>query len=266
MIRIEVKVSRKIYLTPHYIRVFLTGKDIHLVENTTIGVNNKILIPQKGQNKVYFPEFDYEKMKWKPQPKEQQSIIRTYTHRGIDLKSNEIWIDFVAHGEEGPASAWAINAKEGDLLGILMKDGKSELYAPADHYFLVGDATAIPVLGAILESLPSTSKAYCLIEVHGKEDEQIIASQAEVEWHWLHNKEPQKGSLLSSEFKKVSLPDASRFAYVAAESTTVKAIRKYLRQEKQWLREEFYAYSYWKSGESEEKSTEERRQEAYNSK
>jgi len=109
-IQASLRVSRKVYLTDHYIRVYLTGADVYKIANTTIGVNNKILIPPPGATEVHFPEFDYETMQWKPQPEEIRSIVRTYTHRGIDLTNNEIWIDFVAHGDEGPASGWAIRA------------------------------------------------------------------------------------------------------------------------------------------------------------
>ena len=58
-IQAELTVKRKEYLSPHYIRVFLTGEKVPLFANTTIGVNNKILIPPKGSDQVHFPEFDY---------------------------------------------------------------------------------------------------------------------------------------------------------------------------------------------------------------
>lgn len=81
-----LKVTRKEFITPHYIRIYLTGDDISAFENTTIGVNNKIFIPPKGLNEIHFPEFDYEKMQWKTQPEDIKPVIRTYTHRGIALK------------------------------------------------------------------------------------------------------------------------------------------------------------------------------------
>lgn len=260
-IQAELAVSRKEYITLHYIRVFLTGEQVALLENTTVGVNNKILIPPKGIHTIYFPEFDYEKMQWIPQPEEIRPTVRTYTHRGIDLKNNEVWIDFVAHGDEGPASAWAINAKKGDVLGILMKDGKSELYGKAKNYLLVGDATAIPVISAILEDLPSTSKGICILEVDSKFDEQILQTSADIEFIWLHNEYPQNGSHLADVVKQQTLPENSRSGYVAAEFSSVKEIRRYLRKEKQWKQEELYAYSYWKSGVAEDKSAMERHEE-----
>lgn len=260
-IQAELKVSRKEYITPHYIRIYLTGEDIPLFDNTTVGVNNKILIPPKGLNKIHFPEFDYEKRQWYPMSEEVRPTVRTYTHRGIDLKANEIWIDFVAHGDEGPASAWAINAKENDVLGVLMKDGKTELYAKAESYLLVADATGIPVIAAILEDLPETAKGTCILEVHGKEDEQELQTKASIEFIWLHNEYPQNGSQLAEVVKQQALPQTSRFAYVAAEFSSVKEIRQYLRKEKSWRQDELYAYSYWKAGMAEDKSTDSRHKE-----
>lgn len=260
-IRAELNVTRKEYITPHYIRIYLTGKEIELFENTTVGVNNKILIPPKGSNQIHFPEFDYENMRWKPQPDEIRPYVRTYTHRGIDLNSREIWIDFVAHGDEGPASAWAITAAKGDVLGVMMHDGKSELYSKAESYVLAGDATAIPVISAILEDLPESAKGVCVLEVHDREDVQKIKTRADIHFLWLFNEDPQKGSELAEVIRNLSLPEESKFGYVAAEFSSVKEIRNYLRKERNWKQEELYAYSYWKAGIAEDASAADRRKE-----
>lgn len=260
-IQASLSVTRKQYITPHYIRVYLTGAQVPLLADTTVGVNNKILIPPKGVDQIHFPEFDAEKGQWKPQDEKVRPVVRTYTHRGIDLTSNEIWIDFVAHGDQSPASAWAIAAQKGDSLGLLMKGGKTELYAKADFYLLVGDATAIPVLSAILEDLPQDAKGICVIEVHGPEDQQILKTLANIEFIWLYNPAPEDGSQLAPVVRTLDLPQGSRSGYVAAEFSTVKEIRHYLRKIKEWKQEELYAYSYWKSGVAEDKSAAERRSE-----
>lgn len=259
--QVGLVVKRKEYLTPHYIRVYLEGKDVPLLADTTVGINNKILIPPPGVSKVYFPELDPERGRWKPQDPATAPIIRTYTHRGIDLDKNEIWIDFVAHGDEGPASEWAINAQKGDALGVMMKRGKRELYTQATHYLLVGDATAIPVLAAILEDLPAEAKGTCIIEVNGKDDEQILDTRADIQFQWLHNPDPHQGSQLADVVKAQTLPETDRFAYVAAEFDAVKAIRNYLRKEQNWQREELYAFSFWKVGKAENESAVMRREE-----
>lgn len=263
-IQLKLSVSRKEYITPHYISVYFTGDGIERIANTTVGVHNKILVPPKGARKIHIPEFDYEKRRWKLQPGETPPVVRTYTHRGIDLEKNEIRIDFVAHGDEGPASAWAIAAEKGDELGVMMKDGKKELYPQTENYLFVGDATAIPCLGAILEDLPETAKGNCIIEVPGKDDEQELQTKADINFLWLHNENPQKGSRLAETVKKLDLPTEKRYAHIAAEFSTVKELRQYLREEKRWQRGEFQAFSYWKSGVSEDQSDAERHQENNN--
>lgn len=254
ILQISLRVTRKTYITPHYIRIYLTGENVLQIANTTVGVNNKVLIPPAGLDVIHFPEFDFEKGQWKPQADAIRPFIRTYTHRGIDVARNEIWIDFIAHGEEGPASAWAMHAKVGDPLGVLMKDGKTDLYIATQHYLLVGDATAIPILGAILEDLPATASGRCIIEVHSKEDEQVLPTNANIQFTWLYNTHPQQGSRLADVVKGLSLPGKDRFAYVASEFDTVKDIRNFLRKEQGWERRELYAYAYWKAGLAEDRS------------
>ncbi len=256
--QLELTVSRKEYITPHYIRVFLTGNDVEQIANTTVGVHNKIFIPPRGINKVYFPKLNSGTKQWIVQSEELRPSMRTYTHRGIDLDKKEIWIDFVAHGVEGVASEWAINAQIGSVLGVMMKGRKKELYPKAENYVLIGDATAIPVLGAILEDLSETAKGICIIEVHSKEDEQLLQTNANIQFIWLHNKNPQNESKLPEAVKKLFLPEKNRYAYVAAEFSAVKKIRHYLRDEQNWQRQEFSAISYWKAGETEDVSARER--------
>lgn len=251
-------VTRKEYLTPHYIRVYLTGQPDTLanIANMTVGVNNKILIPPKGSKHVVFPNTPDANDDNKP-------IMRTYTHRGVNLETQELWIDFVAHGDVAPASGWAVHASPGDELGIMMKPKAKALYPQAEQYLLVGDATAIPVLGAILESLPADAKGQCIIEVHGTEDYQALSTQADIRFTWLHNPHPESGSLLPEAVNSIELPQATtnRFAYIACEFSAVKAIRQYLRSENGWSRDEVYAYSYWKAGVAEDASAEDRRAE-----
>lgn len=261
-IQAELTVIRKEYITPHYIRVYFTSDQIGDLSQATVGIHNKILIPPKGSTKVYFPEYDRQTNRWKPQPENTKCTVRTYTHRGIDIEKGEIWIDFVAHGDEGPASAWAISAKEGDLLGVTMRAGNVELFPPVMNYLLIGDATSIPVLSVILANLPHHAQGACMIEVHGPEDEQELFTGADIKIEWLHNPNSHSGSNLASRTKDLILPEESRFAYIAAEFATVKEIRQYLRKEKLWNRDEVDAYSYWKNGVSEDRSANERHAES----
>ncbi|MDR0227833.1 MAG: siderophore-interacting protein [Flavobacteriaceae bacterium] len=252
------------YITPHYIRITLSGNDVSDFKDTTIGVNNKIFIAPEGVTEVHLPEFDFEKGNWKPQDEAIKPYVRTYTHRGIDLEKNELYIDFVAHGDEGPASNWAINAAIGTPLGVAMGCDASELYPEAAWYLLSGDATAIPVLGAILETLPTTAKANVVIEVESEEDIQKLDTKADVTFEWIVNTMIGQNTDLATRtitLAKENSSHTSKFAYVAAEFSNVKEIRTFLRKEAKWTQEELYAYSYWKFGKAESASEKDRRAE-----
>lgn len=266
-------VKEKRYLTPHFIRVVFHSDEVERFAGATLGVNNKIFIPPAGVDEIHFP--GVVNGRWVMPEERVRPIIRTYTHRAIDIARREMVIDFVAHGEAGPASRWAIHASPGDRLGVAMKQG-APLYPPADWYLLVGDATAIPVLSVILESLPEGARGLALIEVHGPEDEQVIETRSAVELRFVHNPEPEAGSQLF-ELTKQALADAGRsagttvqgeggahFAYIAAEYRTVKALRSYLRGELGWGKQDFYAFSYWKANAAEDESGDERRAESLN--
>jgi len=258
--QIIAEVTRKEYITEHYIRVYLYSPDVQQFKDTTIGDNNKIAVPPEGLNEIHFPTLD-ENHQWIHPSKELAPSIRTYTHRGIDLEKNEIFIDFVDHGDGGPASRWVREAEVGSKLGVMMRAEGKELYPQADWYFLIGDGTAIPVLSAILETLPETSKGVCIIEVHGKGDEQILETKADIEFKWVYNAEPESGSDLAGVVKTIPIPETSKFGYVACEFSSVKEIRSYLRKEKSWTQQELYAYSYWKAGVAENESQADRQKE-----
>ncbi len=256
------RLVKKEYLTPHFIRVTLQGDDVSPYAVCTPGVNNKIMIPPKGINEVYLPQLNAEGTEWLQPEEHLRPFIRTYTHRGIDCKKNQLIIDFVNHGENGPASAWAVHAQKGDKIGVAMKLHKSELYPAADWYFLIGDATAIPVISTILESLPDYAQGYVILETPTKEDEQLLKKPDGVTITWLHNLHPENGSELAEKARQIRLPESkSKFAYIAAEFSTVKSLRTYFRQQLGWTKEELYAYSYWKAGVAEDKSVTARQEE-----
>lgn len=248
IIQAELILKEKIYINSHYIRIILTGEEVPIFAETTIGVNNKIFIPPAGVDKVYFPHFDAGKKVWN-HPENVRPFIRTYTHRGIDLERNEMIIDFVAHGDEGPASAWAIHSKPGDKLGVAMKAKTITLFPQVDWYLLVADATGIPVISAILEKLPETAVGVAFIEVIGRDEEQVFKAPANVQINWLHHLLPGENTVLTDAVRGLKFPDHnSHFGYVAAEYKTVQDVRQYLRKERSWSVEQLDAFAYWTHG------------------
>lgn len=237
-IRSVFHVKHKEYLTPHFIRVIFDINDsqAEMLTHVKSGSNNKIFIPNGEPDSL--------------------GIVRTYTNRKIDLENRELSIDFVAHGDNGPASAWALKVQEGDFLGIGMKESTRPLVPEADSYLLVGDATALPVISAIVEQLPPGVEAKVIMETFGKEDEILSCSAANVDIEWIHNPTPEKGSRIAEIAKRFEFPKKAhkKYVYVAAEYTTVKELREYFKADESLDTRSLHAVSYWKAGESEDQA------------
>lgn len=257
--------KKREYLTPNFVRITLQGTPEEIAEliECTPGVNNKIFIPPAGVDEVFFPEFDFQTGRWKFQNEATKPYIRTYTHRGINTAQSELIIDFVAHGSEGPASHWATEAPIGAPLGVSMATGASSLCPEAQWYLLAGDATALPVLSALMEQLPDSACGKAFIEVMSAEDIQTLQHPKGINITWIINAHPEQSSDLAKHVIEETIPaDQSTFAYVASEFSTVKTIRTHFRNVYGWNKDKYYAYSYWKSGANEELSDAERREEA----
>ncbi|MFZ4928417.1 siderophore-interacting protein [Chryseobacterium sp. Mn2064] len=233
-IRSVFNVKSKTFFTPHLIRVVFNIDDAQaeLLAHVQSGSNNKIFIPSAENG---------------------EPLIRTYTNRKIDLIKRELTIDFVSHGDNGPASAWASKAKIGDSLEIGMKESSKPLVPEVDFYLFVGDATALPVICAIVEQLPSYVTAKVLLEVHGKEDELILCSAADLTVKWLYNSSPENGSMLADITRQIEFPSgiSKKYVFIAAEYHTVHDLRDYFKKILEWDSHGLYACSYWRSGQAE---------------
>ncbi|WP_294957711.1 siderophore-interacting protein [uncultured Flavobacterium sp.] len=249
-------VKEKIFITPHYIRVIFKMSDEQLVlfQNMRSGSHNKIYIP--SEKAMYCA--DYEESIWNS---DFFTAVRTYTTRDIDFNAKTLQIDFVAHGDSGPASKWAENAKSGDFLGIAMKESQKPLVPSAQNYFIVGDSTAIPVISVILETLPSTANVMLLLEVNSYRDTFVLHSKANLNVRWIYNSSPLSGSKLAEECIALLAEEKQFYIYAAAEFEVIKKIRRHLKEALQLERDRYYTVSYWTRGISEEESNQERQKQ-----
>ncbi|MHC5202516.1 siderophore-interacting protein [Myroides sp. LJL119] len=247
MMKEILKVKQKSYLTPNYIRVVLEG-NVQAYENAKVGDNNKIIVPNAA-GEIRIPVT----------PEDRKEItIRTYTTRAIDFENNTLTIDFVAHGEDGPASAWAIHAKVGDELGVLMKVKEKSLFAPADWYLLVADHTALPVVAVILETLPKDAKGKVIIEVYSQADVLSLDKPVNVEIEWVFNTYPGEDMPLMDAIRAIEFPAEQKFIFAAAEYHFIKEFKHFFKEEKELESAQWNVFSYWKYGQSENVSAEDR--------
>ncbi|WIB35144.1 siderophore-interacting protein [Curtobacterium sp. MCJR17_043] len=115
----SVRVAAVTSLTPHFVRVTLTGAE--LAEFSAVGLDQriKVLLPLDGHGFSDLPEGEDWFAAWRALPDATRNPIRTYTVRSFRPDAHELDIDFVAHGDGGPASRWVSACRVGDELRIV---------------------------------------------------------------------------------------------------------------------------------------------------
>src|SRR4029077_20473739 len=103
-------------------------------------------------------------------PNGQRPVIRTLTPRRFDAIAAELEVQIVIH-EGGAASRWATAAAPGDAVAMSGPGRGYRIDADAAGLLLVGDETAIPAIGQLLEWMPPTMAVEVHIEVAGREAE-----------------------------------------------------------------------------------------------
>ncbi|MDR8398310.1 siderophore-interacting protein [Paraburkholderia sp. USG1] len=190
----------------------------------------------------------------------QSPAGRAYTVRRFDPVTKKLDLDFVLHGDSGPASAWAARAAVGDSFEISAVHPRSgfPIQSSTQHYLLFGDETALPAIGSILDTLPAHARAEVFVEVADDREEQVFQSAAEVSLTWLHrsgNGDAGPRSLKDA-VRMLALPGENTAIWVAAESSVVKAIRKHALFHWAVDREFLHAAGYWKRGEADHRDEE----------
>ena len=189
----RVRVARVEPLAPHFTCVTFTGEDLHEFGTAGLDQRVKVVLPLSEIGFAAFPDDEDWYSAWRELPAELRNPFRTYTVRAVRPEAAEVDIVFVAHGEAGPASAWAATAAPGDEIVLVGPDDLSPGrtvgidWRPGDveTYVLAGDETAAPAIASILESLPAGARGVAIIEVPSTGDRLPIEAPDGVEVRWL---------------------------------------------------------------------------------
>lgn len=235
-----LSVVRAGYVTPNMIRVTLTGPELAGFSPAIAGGHCKLMIPEPGQSRSTF-EAQFANG---PKP-----VTRTYTIRHARPEVFEIDIDFVAHGDEGPASAWAARAEPGGFIGFAGPGAPKLTEFDADFYLVAADMSALPVAAAALEALPKDAQGLAVFEVTTPEDRQEIDAPPGISQHWLLHTDPHVPSRRQVEMiAAMPWPEGRVRTMIAGETTVIRALRMFLRQDQGVDRKQVYASGYWRIG------------------
>lgn len=238
-------------VTPHMRRVTFAGDGVRTYLSEDRIPNIKLLLPD-DDGTFGVPELD------DPASTDVTDVrtvpgllsrVRTYTVRTFDREASTLAVDFVLHGDEGVASRWAQNATTGSTLCAAGGGGRG--IGVAENYLIAGDETGLPAIGSMLENLPADARGVAFVEVANLDERQELRKPEGVELRWLSRGGEDAGTttlLIDAVTAHTLTPNT--FAWVAAESTQVVTIRKYLRAQ-EVPRTSMLVIGYWRRGLSE---------------
>ncbi|PDP87225.1 NADPH-dependent ferric siderophore reductase [Glycomyces fuscus] len=252
---IRARVARTERTSTHFLTVTLTGEELDGFEFLGLDQCTRILFARPGQDRLHLPVADDADdgngwvAAFRAMPDDVRPHVRNYTIRRFDAEALELDIEFVAHGDEGPASAWALAARPGDELGLYPE---GIYYLPpeeADWQLLVGDESAVPALLSILEQAPSDLRGQAFLEVPSPDDVRPVTAPAGVDVHWLPRTDPHAvpGRLALETARATARPQGRPYCFVAGENTLPTELRRTLVSH-HVPKEDIAFIGYWRHG------------------
>ncbi|KAE9649523.1 siderophore-interacting protein [Pseudomonas sp. PB106] len=259
----DVTLHRKTQLSPHMMRLTLVGPPVHEMATWAPDQRVKLFFPAADGSQSRLAQEDGWYARFKSMLVDRRPAMRTYTIRHLRAEQGEVDIDFVLHGETGPASRWALRAQPGESMQILAPDhhfsaeqaGGFEWKPPKTlkQLLLVADSTALPAAMGILDELavlaePPQTQAF--FEVDSAQDMLVMPDWPGLSVQWLIRDEAAAavaGALMVDAVRQATLPVHSSCEGQAVELAEVDIDKDILWEVADTATEGFYG---WIAGES----------------
>ncbi|MEU5691807.1 siderophore-interacting protein [Actinosynnema sp. NPDC020468] len=242
------------------VRVTFGGPGLRDVTSSGPDQRIKVFLPRERGAEVRVPTGPDWYARYRELPEHERAVMRTYTIRSA--RDGEVDVDFVRHGDAGPASRWAGAVVPGERVVLFAPDARfpgyrrgarvgSDYAPPRDAVWqlLAGDETALPALSGIVAALPVDAVAHVLVEVPAEGDG--------VDWSvppgvTVTRVVRDGRSDVLAAVREVTLPDGPGYAWLAGEAGLVRDLRRHLVRDRGLDRERVYFCGYWRRGRSED--------------
>ncbi|QKV65289.1 siderophore-interacting protein [Pseudomonas sp. 43A] len=256
----DVILHRKTLLSPHMMRITLASPAVKEMATWAPDQRVKLFFPAADGSPARLAQGEGWYARFKAMIADRRPAMRTYTIRHLRAEQGEVDIDFVLHGETGPASRWALRAQPGDSMQILAPDrrfsaqdaGGFEWKPPQTlkQVLLVADGTALPAAMGILDELAAMAEpplTQAFFEVDSVEDMLAVPDWAGLMVQWLVRDQASAGTLMVAAVQKAVAPIHASSIGQAVELAEVDIDKEILWEIAETANESFYG---WIAGES----------------
>lgn len=177
------------------------------------------------------------------------SISRDYTVRATRTVDGvaEVDVDWVLHGDEGPASAWALRAAVGDELVIAGPRGSAGVPDGISRLTVVVDETALPAAARWVQAVGRGVPVTAIVAIGDDVDETFVESElghADVEILYRTDGPGQAEAAV----RALGGFADDEFLFAAGEAGELVPVRRYLRHEAGARPDQLSISGYWRRG------------------
>ena len=177
------------------------------------------------------------------------SISRDYTVRATRTVDGvaELDIDWVLHGDEGPASAWAARAAAGDELVLAGPRGSVGAPEGIDRLTLAVDETGLPAAARWVQAVGPDVPVTAIVEIGDDVDEAFVEDElgrATVEILYRTDGPGQ----LEDAVRSLGGVEEGELVVALGEAGDLVPVRRYLRRELGLPPEQLSISGYWRRG------------------
>ncbi|MDK8346201.1 siderophore-interacting protein [Brevibacterium sp. UMB1308A] len=188
-----VHLSARTQVSENLVRLTFTGPKLDQFGTTCLDQRIKLVLGSRECVEELVERDDW--LAWaRSLPEDVRPRLRTYTVKAVRPMSKELDVDFVVHGTEGPASAFAVEAPIGTHIAIVgpvegapgsSSEGVAWAPGSASQVLIAGDETAVPAISNIVESLDPEMRGAVFLEVPSSGDIQGFTAPHGVTVSWL---------------------------------------------------------------------------------
>lgn len=243
----EITVVSSTRISPHLQRVRFAADNLERFAGNDFHV--RLLLPPQGRQPRW-PSVGADGLLVWPSGADALTV-RVYTIRAIDVEGGVFDVDFVLHpGGNTPAATFAETARPGAVIGMIGPGGAG--VPDAANLLLLGDDTALPAIGRILDHIAPSTRADVFVEVDSPVDAIPLAESDNIRVTWLYRQGREAGTagLLSEALRKMdpaSLPPDT-YVWAGCEFSDFRELRKIVRKEWGLKKDRQLIVAYWRRG------------------
>lgn len=229
------------------VRITLSSQELNGFHSAGPEDHIKVFFPNPETNELTAPVNTADSIR---RPEGGMIISRDFTpltwRAGKD--ATELDIDFLLHGDDGPASAWAARAEPGSQLAVAGPRGSRLVPEGMSRLIVVADETALPSTSRWLELTPEDVSITALFDVADESIEDYFepAQAKRASFEWLYRRDGF--GQLEEALRSLGPIDEQTFVFLAGEATTLIPLRRYLRRGLELPAEQISVSGYWKRG------------------